>query len=221
MSIQRAIQKAKPIALPFVVGLSAYTLFGSGIFLWLGKEETHKFLNAYHTPYLDIAFKYITHIGHGFIPILAFHILIFVRYSWALGMGVSSLLMGIVVQTLKRSVFAGDHRPAMFFPDGGLPVIDGVDLMLHHSFPSGHSATAFCICLMLAFFAKQKRTSILLAVVAVLAAFSRVYISQHFIQDTIVGAWIGLILAFLGYIFIVSYAEENPGSKLNKRLWPS
>lgn len=219
--ISEAIQKAKPIALPFVVGLSIYTILGSSVYLVLGKENAHQFVNAYHTPSLDIAFKYITHIGHGIVPILAFHILLLVRYSWALGLGVSSLVMGIIVQTLKRSVFAGDHRPAMFFQDGGLPVIDGVDLMLHHSFPSGHSATAFCLCLMFAFFAKQKRTSILLAIVAILVAFSRVYISQHFIQDTIVGSWIGFILAFFGYIFIVYPAEEKRGSKMNKRLWPS
>jgi membrane-associated phospholipid phosphatase len=219
--MKSAIQKAKPIALPFVVGLSIYTILGSLMYFILGKENAHQFVNSYHTSYLDIAFKYITHIGHGLVPILAFHILLLVRYSWALGLGVSSLIMGIIVQGLKRSVFAGDHRPAMFFPEGGLPVIDGVDLMMHHSFPSGHSATAFCLCLMFAFFTKQKRTSALLATVALLVAFSRVYISQHFIQDTIVGSWIGLILALLGYIFIVYPAEENPGSKLNKRLWPS
>lgn len=74
---------------------------------------------------------------------------------------------------------------------------------------------------MLAFFAKQRWVSNMLAATALFAAFSRVYISQHFIQDTIVGAWIGLTLALLGYIFIVYHAEENPNSKLNKRLWPS
>lgn len=221
MFLTQAARKAKTTALPFLVGLSIYTIAGSLIYFSFGKEGAHKLINSYHTPYLDLAFKYITHIGHGMVPVILFHLLLLVRYSWALGLGVSSLVMGIVVQTLKRSVFAGDHRPAMFFPDGGLPHIEGVELMLHHSFPSGHSATAFCVCLMLALFIKQKWASRFLAIVALLAAFSRVYISQHFIQDTIVGSWIGLILAFLGYVFIVYYAEENPNSKLNKRLWPS
>ena len=221
MILRKAIQEAKPIALPFVVGLSIYTVLGSAVFFSYGKEGAHEFLNGYHNPYLDLAFKYITHIGHGLVPVALFHLLLLVRYSWALGLGVSSLLMGVIVQTLKHSVFAGDHRPAMFFPDGGLPVIDGVDLMLHHSFPSGHSATAFCICLMFAFFIKQRWASVLFAIVALLAAFSRVYISQHFIQDTIVGSWIGLTMALLGYVFIVYRADANPESKLNKRLWPS
>lgn len=221
MSFDKALKDAKPIALPFVVGLSVYSLVGGILFYSMGKEATHSFLNSYHTAYLDITFKYITHVGHGLVPIVAFLLLLLVRFSWALGMGVSSLVMGICVQTLKRSVFAGDHRPAMFFPDGGLPSIDGIDLMLHHSFPSGHSATGFCICLMLAFFSKQKWGTYFFAVLAILIAFSRVYISQHFIQDTVVGSWIGLIMALLGYIFIVHPAEMNPDSKLNKRLWPS
>ncbi len=221
MPIRKAIKDAKPIALPFVVGLSIYSLFGTIIFSLYGKEGAHELLNSYHNPYLDVAFTYITHIGHGLIPIALFLLLLLVRYSWAIGLGVSSLVMGFIVQTLKRSVFAGDHRPAMYFADGGLPTIEGIELMTHYSFPSGHSATAFCICLMLAFFAKERWISIALSVVAILAAFSRVYISQHFIQDTIVGSWIGLTLGLLGYIFIVHHAEDKPGSKLNKRLWPT
>ncbi|MGK0383757.1 MAG: membrane-associated phospholipid phosphatase [Bacteroidia bacterium] len=221
MQLRRAIKDSIPIALPFAVGLLVYSLVGLSIFLLLGKQETHQFLNSHHTPYLDLSFKYITHIGHGFIPIIAFFSLLLIRYSWALGMGVSSLFMGIFVQTLKRSVFAGDHRPAMFFQDGGLPSIEGIELMLHHSFPSGHAATGLCVYLMLAFFVKQKWATYFFMVLALLIAFSRVYISQHFIQDTIVGGWIGFIMAYLGYLFIVHYAEITPNSKLNKRLWPS
>lgn len=221
MSIVKALKQAKPTALPFVVGLSIYSVLGAIFYFTYGKEEAHLVLNAHHNPYLDLFFQYVTHVGHGFVPIIVFHLLLFVRYSWALGFGLSSLIMGVVVQGLKRSVFAGDHRPAMFFPEGGLPQIEGVDLMLHHSFPSGHSATGFCLCIMLAFFAKQRWANYFFTVLAVLIAFSRVYISQHFIQDTIVGSWIGLIMALFGYIFIMYPAEMHPDSKLNKRLWPS
>lgn len=221
MNLKQAIEDAKPIALPFLVGLIIYTLLGSGIFFWFGKLEAHQFLNAYHTPYLDVFFQYLTHLGHGFVPALAAMFLLSVRYAWALALGASSALMGLIVQFLKRSVFEQDHRPAMFFQEGGLTTIEGVNLMLHHSFPSGHSATALCIFLMLAFFVKQKWATYMFVLLALLTAFSRVYISQHFIQDTIVGGWIGFVLAYLGYVFIVHYAETNTNSKLNKRFWPS
>jgi len=221
MAVVDALRISRPIILPFLVLLTLYSLAGTALIIWLGKEETHLFLNAGHNIWLDLAFKNITHIGHGAVPLLLFLLLLFVRYSWALGLGVSSLLMGISVQFLKRSVFAGDHRPALFFEDGQLPSIDGVDLMLHHSFPSGHSATAFCVCLMLALFIKQHWASWFFATLALAIAFSRVYISQHFIEDTIVGSWIGLVMAMVGYAFIVFPAEMNPDARLNRRLWPS
>jgi membrane-associated phospholipid phosphatase len=221
MGLKQAIKDSKHVALPFVVGLSIYSSVGLGLFFMMGKEEAHSFINSYHTAYLDQAFKYITHLGHGLFPVGAFAFLLLIRYSWALALGLSSALMGIIVQSLKRSVFAGDHRPAMFFADSGLPSIDGIVLMTHHSFPSGHSATGLCIFAMLAFFIKQKWATYLMMVIGILVAFSRVYISQHFIQDTVAGAWIGFGLAFCGYAFIIHAAEKNPNSKLNKRLWPS
>lgn len=220
MQLKKALTDSKTVALPFIAGLSVYSLAGSVILLLHGKEETHLILNSYHTRSLDLFFKYVTHLGHGTLPIFAFMILLTFRYSWGLAMGIAGLLMGVVVQFLKRSVFAGDHRPAMFFKKGGIAAIDGVDLMLHHSFPSGHSATAFCIWILLALLFRRYWTTYLFLGIALLAAFSRVYISQHFIQDTIVGGWIGLIISLAAYVFIVHPAEMNPASKLNKRFWP-
>ncbi len=220
MNLKKAFSDSKTVALPFVVGLSIYSLVGSFLFFTYGKEGSHLLINSYHSPYLDLAFKYITHLGHGLLPVAAVVLLLMARFSWALGLGVSSLLMGVIVQTLKRSVFAGDHRPAMFFEDGTLPSIEGIILMSSHSFPSGHGATGLCLTVMFAYIINQKWATYLLVVVGMLVAFSRVYISQHFIQDTIVGGWIGFAMAYLGYIFIVHYAEMNPASKLNKRFWP-
>ena len=221
MELEKAIQESKTVALPFLVGLCIYSIIGSALHFQLGKEEAHALINSYHTPYLDLAFTYITHLGHGLVPGLVVLVLLFVRYSWALGLGISSLVMGIIVQTLKRSVFAGDHRPAMFFKDGGIPNIDGVVLMLHHSFPSGHSATALCLAVMFAFFAKEKWFTYVMVFVGILVAFSRVYISQHFILDTVVGGWIGFATAYVGYVLILNFAERNSTSKLNNKLWPS
>ncbi len=221
MDFKQAIKDSKSVALPFLVGLSIYSLIGAGLFLIIGKEGSHAYVNAYHTPYLDLCFKYLTHAGNGLVPLGGFVLLMLVRYSWALAMGLSSLAMGVVVQTLKRSVFAGDHRPAMFFEDGGLPSIDGIVLMMHNSFPSGHSATALCVFLLVAFIVKQQWCTYLMVALGLLVAFSRVYISQHFYIDTVAGGWIGFVMAYLGYVFIIHYAEINQDSKLNKRLWPS
>lgn len=220
MQLRKLILEIKIVALPFVAGLSVYSIIGSVILLLNGKENTHLILNSYHSTSLNLLFKYATHLGDGIIPIFVFLLLLTVRYSWALVMGIAGLSMGLTVQLLKRSVFAGDHRPAMYFEHGGLPAIEGIDLMLHNSFPSGHAATAFCVWMLLAFFVKQKWATYLFLFIALLASFSRVYISQHFIQDTIVGAWIGLSMSLATYIIITRRTEMNPTSKLNGRFWP-
>jgi len=151
--------------------------------------------------------------------VIAIHLLIFIRFSWALALGLSGLVMGVLVQWLKRGVF-NMPRPAGVFDQGLLHWVDGVDYAHRFSFPSGHAATAFCMFLMFALLAKRQWATYLFLVLALLAAFSRVYISQHFIEDTVVGAWIGVITTLLAHRYVVTYAERNPGSKLNGRLWP-
>jgi len=63
---------------------------------------------------------------------------------------------------------------------------------LQHSFPSGHTATAFAACVVLSFFyPKGKRVFLLLAV---LVGIQRIVVCAHFPSDVIVGAMIGLFV---------------------------
>ena len=204
---------------PFLVGLSAYSLFGGYIYMMLGKAEAHLWFTNWYHPLADDFFKYFTETANGIVPVIAIHILVFVRYSWALAMGMGAGTMGVVVQWLKRGVF-DLPRPAGFFEEGMLRMIEGVNHAQSHAFPSGHSATAFCMFLLLALIIRKPWATYLLVGWALLAAYSRVYISQHFVEDTIVGAWIGILTAFVAYHYIVRWADLHPQSKLNGKLWP-
>jgi membrane-associated phospholipid phosphatase len=95
-----------------------------------------------------------------------------------------------------------------------LPLVQGVDMHHSNSFPSGHASTFFmfctCVAIYLAYRYSRKnrprnlRTQILvyavlllLVVLAALGAYSRVYLSQHFLSDVCVGSIIGFITPFL------------------------
>mgnify|MGYP003561748457 FL=1 len=51
---------------------------------------------------------------------------------------------------------------------------------------------------------KQVGLNVILYLLAVLAAYSRVYLSQHFVEDTIAGSWLGIISAILCYFIFVN-----------------
>lgn len=204
---------------PFLTGLLLYSLFGLSVRFVLGKADGHLWLNSLNHPWADQFFRFFTETSNGMMPVIAIHVLIFIRYSWALAMGLAASVMGLVVQWLKRGVF-DLPRPAAFFDEGMLRTIDGLDRASQFSFPSGHAATAFCMFLMLAMFARKNWVTYTLLVWALLASFSRVYISQHFIEDTVAGAWIGLATTVAAYHLVVRYADRHPEHWLNRRLWP-
>lgn len=153
----------------------------------------HLRANAFHTELTDRVMSVLTHLADGLVPTALAIILLF-RRNWrdfllmALGAGLSA----VVVQVLKRQVFEDHHRPAEHLAQlPGLPLVDGVELNHHFSFPSGHSTAAYSMCLALAVVVGGHRSGMWLAVSAALLAFTRVYLSQHFTQDILAGAALG------------------------------
>lgn len=83
-------------------------------------------------------------------------------------------------------------------------------LLIHaptsYSFPSGHSASSFTMAGMFLFNRCKVRYIILL--LASLIAFSRLYLSVHYPSDVLVGALLGLIIAWL-FSYKFKQMQEN------------
>lgn len=183
--------------------ISFLFFIGLGILLLLyNKDILHITINKHHTPFLDTFFKNITYLGSGWMILVLFIFLLFISYRLALMLAISNLLITIVVQFLKNIVFIGSLRPKAYF-DGiyDLYFIPGVQVHSMHSFPSGHSATAFSIFFFLSLVSDKPIWKFLTAVFAILTAFSRVYLSQHFMEDILLGSVIGLLLSFLVFYY--------------------
>lgn len=163
-----------------------------------GKLPLHAAMNSFHAPWLDALFKGLTLLADGWVPTaLALAALFMGTWRSFLLLGLGSGLSAIITQVLKRFVFDHMDRPSMF-RDAliGMPWVDGVELHAHHSFPSGHSTAAFSMCFALAILAGRRQWAVPLALLAALMAHSRIYLSQHFLQDTLAGATIGTLTAF-------------------------
>lgn len=186
------------------------------------KVHLHLYLNKMvGSPYLNALFYYITYLGDGFVALFIILLLSLYNLRKALYVSISFLSASITAQILKRYVFEEAVRPWMIFQDKeqlGLTLVEGVDTHIHNSFPSGHATQAFAVFMALAFASRSPFLKVLFFFTACLTAFSRVYISQHWLNDIVAGSSIGLFFSMLFYFVFYQQA----GLKwLNRPLFKS
>lgn len=189
----------------------------AGIFLFVyGKISIQIYLNGFNNLFFDSFFKYFTFLGSGWTAmLLILFILLFVNLRWAIILTIANVASGIIVQVMKIYIFKSMMRPAEVLKNVSLHFVQGVDLNYYNSFPSGHTTTAFCLFFGLALLISSRSGKWLFFIVAWLIAFSRIYLSQHFLSDVIAGSMLGTI------IFILTFLICNRNfEKLNKPLLP-
>ncbi|MBP8823056.1 MAG: phosphatase PAP2 family protein [Flavobacteriales bacterium] len=163
----------------------------------------HLAMNGFHDPFLDSLFPVVTEFANGWVPTALALLMLAISWRAFLMVGLSTGLGAVVVQFLKQVVFSGHDRPSMFLDHmPGLPLVAGLDLHHHFSFPSGHSTAAFSMCLALAVVIGRQVPAVALALAAGLMAYSRVYLSQHFTEDILAGASIGCASGTVVYMLL-------------------
>jgi membrane-associated phospholipid phosphatase len=189
--------------LPYVITLLIIVPF---LFLF-SKAEIHLYLNQFHSTFLDGFFRAITFLGNGnflFIPCI---LLLFYSLRSVVYIATAYLSTGLVAQLLKRFIFEDYARPVKFFHDAKtLYLVQGVPLLSGHSFPSGHATSAFALFLCLSVISRNRYIQMLCFITACFVAYSRVYLSQHFLVDIVAGSLIG-ILGALG-CYLVFYRKD-------------
>ena len=163
-------------------------------------------INSSHNNFLDQFFKYITFLGDGRFVFLIALIYLFANKKYGISILISLIINTILIQVLKRVVFSNRFRPSFYFKnlieDGSWNMIDGVELYEKFSFPSGHTASIFCLCMSICIFMKKKYFPLLLVLLAYIVGFSRIYLSQHFLIDVLAGALIGSLIPILTFKYV-------------------
>lgn len=163
-----------------------------------------------HSPSLDRFFAIATKFGEESTLIPALLFLLWEqptpwRQRLILLAKILLCLLGMfaVVVILKQYVFNFD-RPLIFFEKQGVNLlpVEGVRLNRYHSFPSGHTATAFFAWYLVFNLLFAERWIHGWIVVAILVGVSRMYLGQHFMQDVWFGALIGYAWAYLALYWI-------------------
>jgi membrane-associated phospholipid phosphatase len=173
----------------------AIILLAAGIALAVySKPDIHIWLNGHHSGFSDWVFSHVTFLGDGIFVICVAVALLFYSLRSSVFLLTAYLSTGLVVQVLKKIVFADCQRPVKYFHDTvQLHLVEGVRLLNDHSFPSGHSASAFALFLSLAIISRNRFLKVICFFIACTVAYSRVYLSQHFLVDIFAGSLIGVI----------------------------
>jgi len=194
--------------------LAVFGLFNLGnrlLFL-----EINKLIN----PYFSTFFKYYTHLGDGLTFVLVSLFFLFKQRKWFYLFSGTFLVSSGVSRICKDIIFTNSPRPVKFFEMEGLTIqtIEGLTTHQWNSFPSGHSITVFAMCTILATYISRGWMSIFISVAAVTAAFSRVYLAQHFVLDVLAGTWIGIFSAFIVLYVVNSGIKVGKMSQAEKSL---
>jgi membrane-associated phospholipid phosphatase len=186
----------------FMMPSLAFLAIGLAVSLRLPYGEEIIRLNALRQEPWNTLFALVTHLGEVIAFVAAGLLALFFRYRITILVLIVGLLTIPVSYYLKDTI--GHDRPITYFEKSGDrdKVVLVPDVRLNGgqtSFPSGHSMAAFALYATLAAAAGRKRPvlSFTFTIAAVATCFSRIFLVQHFLNDVIAGAIIGLVLSWI------------------------
>ena len=205
--MKETLKENKYFLLPLLLTLVVFT----GLLLTHNKAELHLISNNVNSLFFDQFFRYATWLGDGVMIAIAGVVLLFVRFRYAIAFLIGSLVTAGIVNLFKKVLLDDMYRPSKYFElyeSAKLHLVEGVNLHSLQSFPSGHTATAFSVFFFLALILKSKPLKLSMFLLAIIVAYSRVYISQHFLIDITAGSVIAVLTMFFTYLWMKSWNKE-------------
>lgn len=151
------------------------------------------------TEWMTVIMKAITRLGDGgcLWIVLAVMLLVIGKTRKVGFASAVALIITFVTVNLGIKNFVARTRP--------YEVIEGLTRLVGEqsdfSFPSGHSAHAFAVGVVILIMMPRK-IGVPIFVISVLMAYSRLYVGVHYPTDVIAGALIGTIIAFVSVLIV-------------------
>ncbi|MBR5865517.1 MAG: phosphatase PAP2 family protein [Alistipes sp.] len=184
-----------------------------------------EFLNFDGPAWLDTAMTKVS----GTLMWIPLYILIIYlvwrRHSWrgiiafAIAIGVAILLADVVAGIFKHQGPLADLWPSFparlrpqHTPEGLDFVTNGYNTGYIYGTVSGHTSTITAIAILSAVAADKRWFTIVMACVATLICYSRIYLACHFPQDILLGATVGIVAGVIG-VALFKYGLRLIGRK--------
>ena len=175
----------------------------------IGRNEFFIVLNKDLGKTADLFFSYWTNLGDGAIWIVI-ATLFFIYRKNKLPLLIAAIIVStLITQLTKNFLFPAEPRPTSAIQDlSRIHTVPGVELHTAYSFPSGHTATAFTIYLLACLCIRRSWVMPLGFIYAMLVAYSRIYLAQHFPLD-VGGGMITALITMLISLYIQQRWEKR------------
>jgi len=175
-----------------------------------GKAGSFLVINKYNNPEFDYVFRAWTYLGDGIIWVPLFAYVLLFRRDYFVAVLTALIISTVLTHFLKRIVYPNEFRPIVVLGDK-VRVIQGYYMNREHSFPSGHTTTAFTLALLLASIVRKNFWVYFFPLVAFFVGYSRVYLAQHFVTDVLAGIFVGTVSAYLSLLIHHQFKKKrNP-----------
>jgi membrane-associated phospholipid phosphatase len=174
----------------------------------IGRNDFFLLLNDDLGATADFFFRYWTNLGDGFMWVWI-AVLFFIYRKNKIPLLVAAILFStILTQVTKNYLVPAEPRPTVAITGYPIHTVRGVELHTAYSFPSGHTATAFTIFLLACILLNKRWVLAVGFTYALLVAYSRVYLAQHFPLD-LGGGMIAAVFAVLLSILVQRSWEKR------------
>jgi membrane-associated phospholipid phosphatase len=155
-----------------------------GVSAYLGRIPVFLFLNTDGGAIIDQFFKWATWGAEGWVWIPYLSVVV-VLYKKDFKLIILNFLLSTLITQISKHVIWDDiTRPILSgIPLNKIHTVPGQVTHAYNSFPSGHTATAFTLFLLTVYLFPTKWVFTVGVIYAIICAYSRVYLGQHFPMD--------------------------------------
>ncbi len=188
----------------FFIPYLLWLLVAGLVLLLTDRGDLHLALNGIRFPGSDDFFLWSTHLGDRRVAwFVGACLLLSRRFRWGFSVLAATIGVGLLTELFKYQLLGPTPRPVAYFGDPGpLRLVEGFQNHLTHAMPSGHAAIAFALLTTVALMVPSRIGQALCITLAVLIAASRVYLSEHFLEDVYAGSILGVACALLAWALI-------------------
>lgn len=204
----------------FIYPFLIWMLAGSTLWFIFNSRELFRAVNTHHTASLDYLMRAITEIGDGMgtTIILLLMVVCFksCRNWWfVLAAIFCNVVPAALIQGIKSYVQA--PRPLEYYKLEILRDPDWIHIahqwphLFHRSFPSGHSGSVFSMCCFISMILPSGwgRGGLALFFLALLVAYSRMYLAAHFFADIFVGSMLGTVTTMFCFALMRRWSNRS------------